>query len=148
MLHTSLVMWLIWRAVVSLKFQACLTYPSIHPLRSHLSWSWQLAFSNRVDGWMSTSHLFHRATSPSNSVWDARLRCNVEPCSRAPLWDDVRCFIFLGIYSLLLLLPRLSHQAPTNLTCFSHFLHRRERERDGAQRRGGGAAARGMCTGS
>lgn len=27
-------------------------------------------------------------------------------------------------------LPRLSHQAPLNLTCFSHFLHQKERERE------------------
>lgn len=27
-------------------------------------------------------------------------------------------------------LPRLSHQAPLNLTCFSHFLHQRESERE------------------
>lgn len=27
-------------------------------------------------------------------------------------------------------LPRLSHQAPRNLTCFSHFLQQRERERE------------------
>lgn len=27
-------------------------------------------------------------------------------------------------------LPRLSHQAPLNLTCFSHFLHQRERARE------------------
>lgn len=73
-LHTSLVMWLIWRAVISLKFQACLTYPSIHPLRSHLSWSWQLAFY-RVDGWMSTSHLFH-CVPPSNSLGcTAKVQC-------------------------------------------------------------------------
>lgn len=32
-------------------------------------------------------------------------------------------------------LPRLSHQAPLNLTCFSHFLHQRERESARERRR-------------
>lgn len=157
-LHTSLVMWLIWRAVISLKFQACLTYPSIHPLRSHLSWSWQLAFY-RVDGWMSTSHLFH-CVPPSNSVGcTAKVQCGA--LLKGTSVGQCEVFHFSGniltqrtlLSSPLLLpglccvaLPRLSHQAPTNLTCFSHFLHQRDGDR--AQRRGGGEAARGMCTGS
>ena len=58
-----------------------------------------------MDGWMDEwmdEHLTPVSLRfPPPTVWDAQLRCNVEPCSRAPLWDNVRCFIFLGIHSLL-----------------------------------------------
>lgn len=42
-------------------------------------------------------------------------------------------------------LPRLSHQAPLNLTCFSHFLHQRERERARERERRRHTAVSGGC---